>query len=80
MNALGENKKVFVIDLGEVNHINSIGLAVLVRAYTSTKKAGAEMRLTSINLKVKEMLSFTRIDSLFKTYGISEEAVLSSTT
>lgn len=80
MNALGENIKVFVIDLGEVDHINSIGLAVLIRAYTSTKKAGAEMILTSLNLKVKEMLSITRIDSLFKIYDTSEEAVLISTT
>ena len=78
MNALRDDKKLFVIDLGGVDHINSIGLAVLIRAYTSTKKADAEMILASLNLKVKEMLSMTRIDSLFKIYETTEEAVHSS--
>jgi len=79
MAALNNGNKVFVIDLGGVEHINSIGLAALVRAYTSTKKAGADMILTSLTLKVKEMLSITRIDTLFTIYNTTEEAVLDCT-
>lgn len=76
MAALKNSSKVFIMDLGEIEYINSIGLAALIRAYTSTKKAGADMVLTSLTLKVKEMLSITRIDTLFTIYNTTEEAVL----
>lgn len=76
MTALKNDKKVFIIDLGEVEHINSIGIATLIRAYSSTKKAGADMVLASLPLKVKEMLSITRVDTLFAVYDTTEEAVL----
>ena len=76
MAALNNSDKVFIIDLGGVEHINSMGLAVLIRAYTSTKKAGADMVFTSLTLKVKEMLFITRIDTLFTIYDTTEEAVV----
>jgi len=78
MTSLKNSKKVFVIDLGGVEHINSMGLAVLIRAYTSIKKAGGDMILASLHLKVKEMLYITRIDTLFVIYDTIEEAVLAT--
>ena len=75
MAALNNGSKKFIMDLSRVEYINSIGLAALIRAYTSTKKAGADLLFTSLSLKVKEMLYITRIDTLFTIYDTTEEAV-----
>lgn len=42
----------------EVPYMDSVGLAEIVRAYTSKKKEGAVVVICSLRPKVKELLTF----------------------
>ena len=42
-----DNKTDYVIDLGELKHINSAGLGVLITLLTKARKAGGEVYLSN---------------------------------
>lgn len=66
----GKSKRV-VIDLGEVNFMDSAGLGAIVRLYVSAKAARCEFQLVNLGPRVRELFSVTRMLSLFESCGES---------
>lgn len=64
-----------VIDLGEVPHMNSSGIRILVSALNGLRKEGGELRLARITDKVEDLIAITQLTEKFKTYASVEEAV-----
>lgn len=64
-----------VVDLEEVKRMNSTGLGILIRGYTSLKSNGGDLKLVCMNETIKGILVMTKLESVFDTYRTVEGAV-----
>ncbi len=62
-----------LLDLSQVELINSLGLGMIVAAYTSLKKNSISLVLISPTEKVSNLLKITHLDTIFKSYNSTEE-------
>ena len=76
---LDQGKKNFVVDLGNVDWMNSPGLGVLITAYTSVKNAGGNLVLARPTKKVKSLFVITQMEQIFQSFDEIEAAVNSFT-
>ena len=66
-----------VLNMGEVSYIDSGGLGQLVASYTSLSKAAGGLKLVNVNKRNHDLLSITRLVTIFETFDSEEEAVKS---
>jgi anti-sigma B factor antagonist len=66
-----------IINLAHVPYIDSGGLGQLVASYGSIAKAGGGMKLLHVNTKNHDLLSLTRLVTLFQTFDSEDAAVAS---
>ncbi|SPE20125.1 Anti-sigma-factor antagonist [Candidatus Sulfotelmatomonas gaucii] len=59
-----DSKRV-VLDLTDLDSVDSMGLGILVRLYASAKSAGSCLELINLNKKVRDLLGITNLLSLF---------------
>jgi len=59
------NKKI-VMSMREVHYIDSSGLGELVRAHTTFRSAGGQLRLTNLSARVQDLFRTTRLDMVFE--------------
>jgi anti-sigma B factor antagonist len=64
-----------VLNLGEVNYIDSGGLGTLVALYTSAQSAGGAIKLARLTRRVGDLLQVTKLLTVFEVYETEEEAV-----
>ena len=64
-----------VLNLGEVNYIDSGGLGTLVSLYTSARSAGGAVKLARLTSRVGDLLQVTKLLTVFEVYETEEEAV-----
>jgi anti-sigma B factor antagonist len=72
--ALSTNKRI-VLNLGEVNYIDSTGLGTLAGLYTSVRKARGAIKLTGLSKLVGDLLEITKLLTVFDVYNSEAEAV-----
>lgn len=70
------NKNNFVVDLKDVDWMNSVGLGMLISALTTVKNSGGRLVLANIT-KIESILTITRLISVFEHYDTQDEAVKS---
>jgi anti-anti-sigma factor len=61
--------KCIVLDLTNLEWVDSTGLGTLVRLYMSCKKAGCEFRLINLGPRVRELLGLTNLLGIFAELG-----------
>ena len=66
-----------VLNLTDVNHIDSNGIGMLVGLHVASKSAGAVIKLAGLVDHVKSVMETTRLITLFETYPTPEDAVAS---
>ncbi len=64
-----------VLDLGEVDYIDSTGLGVLVICATALRKTGGNMKLVRLNRRNVELLVMTKLATVFEIYPEEQDAV-----
>jgi anti-sigma B factor antagonist len=74
--ALAQNPKV-VLNLHEVNYIDSGGLGTLVSLYTSARNLGGAVKLARLSQRVGDLLQVTKLLTIFEVFD-SEEAAAQS--
>lgn len=63
-----------ILNLEEVNYIDSVGLSTLVASYTSARKQGGNVKLLHLTRRVHDLLQITRLSTVFEIYDNLEEA------
>jgi anti-sigma B factor antagonist len=66
-----------LLNLGDVNYIDSSGLGELVSAYTTSKNQGATLKLLNLTKKVKDVLQLTKLYTVFDIYDDEASAIAS---
>ena len=65
---LEEGHNRIVIDLSDVNYINSGGLRCLVTAWRKSRKDGGNVVLTGLKSRVNDVFSMVGFDKVFEVY------------
>jgi anti-sigma B factor antagonist len=73
---LGKGITQFVIDLSELQHINSTGLGVLITLLTKARKVGGEVNLANPSDYIKNLLLITKLNTIFKIHSTVDDALL----
>jgi anti-sigma B factor antagonist len=68
-----------VIDLGQIDYINSTGIGELTGIYASYRKREGRVVLANLHKKVKELLVMLHLVRVFDVYDSEEKAVESFT-
>jgi anti-sigma B factor antagonist len=69
---LDEERYLLLINLADVDYIDSSGIGELVSAYTAVKNRGGELKLLHLTKKVKDLLQITKLFTVFDVH--SDEA------
>jgi anti-sigma B factor antagonist len=72
------DKKRVVIDLKEVDWMNSTGLGIMISCLKTVKESGGELRLSNVTDKIKSLLTITKLVTVFDTYDSTDEAISAS--
>jgi anti-sigma B factor antagonist len=74
---LEEGKVNLLVDMRQVNLLDSSGLGALVRAMTNSQKEGGQTKILGAGPQVKRLLEMTKLDSVFENFTDMETAVSS---
>jgi len=66
-----------IVNLAAVPYIDSGGLGQLVACYTTMAKAGGRLKLLNVGTKNHDLLSITKLVSVFDTFDTEQEAIQS---
>jgi len=72
-----ENGKKIILNLGDVNYIDSSGIGELVSTYTTVTNAGGQLKLLNLTKKIHELLQITKLLTVFQVFE-DEKAALAS--
>ena len=60
-----KGRKAIVLNLGEVQYIDSSGVGELVKAHTTIRNQGGQLKLTNLNKRIHDLLQMTRLSAVF---------------
>ena len=70
-------KTKILLNLAEVPYVDSAGLGEIVRCYTTVSKKGGKLKLLNLTKKIQDLLSITKLLTVFETYESEPEVVKS---
>ncbi|HYJ45942.1 MAG TPA: STAS domain-containing protein [Pyrinomonadaceae bacterium] len=74
---LQQGLKKVVLNLEEVPYIDSAGLGEIVRTYTTISRQGGSLKLLNLTKRITDLLSITKLLTVFETYENEADAVRS---
>ena len=74
---LSQGSKKLVLNLAEVPYIDSAGLGEIVRTFTTVSRQGGSLKLLNLTKRITDLLSITKLLTVFETYDSESEAVQS---
>lgn len=74
---LEDQRTNILVNLADVNYIDSSGIGELVSAYSAVKSRGGELKLLHLTKKVHDLLQITKLYTVFEVYS-DENAGLTS--
>jgi len=74
---LEQGHRQMIINLGEVPYMDSSGLGAIVRCFTAVRRAGGELKLINLTQRLLDLLTITKLTTVFETYDTEEEALQS---
>ncbi len=74
---LKAGSRKIILNLAQVNYLDSTGIGELVGGYTSAHASGASIKMAQLPQKVYALLQITRLITVFEIYDTEEEALKS---
>ncbi len=69
--------KKIVLNLSEVNYIDSSGIGELVSTYTTVTNQSGQLKLLNLTKKIQELLQITKLLTVFSVYDNEQKAISS---
>ena len=76
-NLLQRNEKKILLNLADVSYIDSSGIGELVSSFTTVGNQGGKLKLLSLTKKVHDLLSITKLLTVFEVYEDEAKAIQS---
>ena len=77
-NELGSQTGLNVLlDMSQLQYMNSTGLNILISVLTRTRKGGGEVLISGMSTGVKQLFMVTKLDTVFTIKGSVDEAIAS---
>ena len=74
---LSKGQKRILLNLRDVNYIDSSGIGELVSAFTAAKKQGGELKLLNLTKKIHDLLQITKLYTVFDVHEDEAAAIRS---
>ena len=74
---LAAGKKKLVLNLEGVPYIDSAGLGEIVRTFTTVSRQGGSLKLLNLTKRIEDLLSITKLLTVFETFDTEAEAIKS---
>lgn len=74
---LDEGRMRILLNLGDVDYIDSSGIGELVSGFTTVKNRGGELKLLNLNKRVRDVLQLTKLYTVFDVYTDERTAIRS---
>ncbi len=68
-------RKDVILNLKDVDYIDSTGLGTMVICYTTLQKAGGNLKLVHLNRRNIELLLLTKLSTVFQIFAEEQDAV-----
>jgi len=72
-----QGRRRIVLNLADVPYIDSAGLGEIVRTYTTISRQGGQLKLLNLTKRIEDLLSITKLLTVFETYDNEADAVRS---
>ncbi|MBM3781533.1 MAG: STAS domain-containing protein [Acidobacteria bacterium] len=66
-----------LLNLAGVEYLDSAGLGEIVRTYTTVKRQGGSLKLVNLTKRIEDLLSITKLLTVFETFDTEADAVAS---
>jgi anti-sigma B factor antagonist len=74
---LEDGQTKILLNLGDVNYIDSSGIGELVSGFTAVRNRSGELKLLNLTKKVHDLLQITKLFTVFDVYSDESTAVRS---
>ena len=74
---VNQGHRKILLNLGGVPYIDSAGLGEVVRTYTTVSRQGGSLKLLNLTKRITDLLSITKLLTVFETFDSENEAVRS---
>ena len=74
---VNQGHKKIILNLAGVPYIDSAGLGEVVRTYTTVSRQGGSLKLLNLTKRITDLLSITKLLTVFETFDTENEAVRS---
>jgi len=72
-----QGQRKLLLNLEGVPYIDSAGLGEIVRTYTTVSRQGGSLKLLNLTKRIHDLLSITKLLTVFDTFDTESEAVRS---
>jgi anti-sigma B factor antagonist len=69
------SRRQMILNLSGVTYIDSGGLGTLVGVYSSARAAGADIKLTGLGQRLRDVLQITKLVTVFEVYETEQQAI-----
>jgi anti-sigma B factor antagonist len=73
--ALLASTKNIILNFSGVTNIDSGGLGTLVGLYSSARANGADIKLTGLGQRLRDVLAITKLSTVFEVYETEQQAL-----
>ena len=74
---MNQGRGKILMNLEGVPYIDSAGLGEIVRTYTTVSRQGGTMKLVNLTKRITDLLSITKLLTVFETFDNESEALKS---
>ena len=72
-----QGQKKVLLNLGDVSYVDSAGLGEIVQSYATVTKNGGQLKLLNVTKRIKDLLSITKLLTVFECHDTEAEALKS---
>ena len=70
-----ENKRMILLNLAQLDYVDSSGVGELITALTIMKRVGGQLKLSNAGSFLREILRITKTQNILELYDTEEEAL-----
>jgi len=74
---LGKDQRKFLLNLAEVDYIDSSGLGEIVASYTTVRNAQGDLKLLGLTRRVRDLMQITKLLTVLDVFERESDALKS---